>query len=255
MARIKSAQEIEALRAGGHILAQIIDELLSMVRSGVSLDSLDSKARELIESVGARPSFLYYHPKFSTTPFPSTICACVNEEVVHGFGNRQRSLKNGDIVSIDIGMQYQNLFTDMAKSVPVGKCSKVDRKLLRVTAQALEVGIKTIRPKISLSEVGRRIQRYVESQGFQVVRSLVGHGVGHQVHEEPPVPNYFDESLERQMLEAGMVLALEPMVTIGSHEVITLDDGWTVVTKDGSRSAHFEHTVVVTENGAEILTQ
>ncbi len=255
MARIKTLQEISLLREGGHYLANILSALVDNISPGKIIREINEEARELIFSVGGKPSFLNYKPAFSNTPFPAVLCVSVNEEVVHGFGTRDRALKNGDIVSLDIGMEYHGLFTDMAVTMPVGKITREDWKLLEVTRKALYSGIAFIKPGVNLALLGREIQNGVEREGFSVVRALVGHGVGHAVHEEPAVPNYFDPYFKKEILEEGMVLAIEPMVNSGSFEVETSSDGWTIVTKDKKRSAHFEHTLVVTKNGAEILTE
>lgn len=255
MARIKTQQEISLLREGGQYLSRILLTLLEHVSPGKIIQELDEEARELIFSVGGKPSFLHYKPSFSATPFPAALCVSINEEVVHGFGTRDRVLQNGDIVSLDIGMEYKKFFTDMAITVPVGKITKEDQKLLKITRTALYAGISIIKPGETLATLGRTIQRVVEKEGFSVVRALVGHGVGHAVHEEPPVPNYFDPNFKKEVLCEGMVLAIEPMVNNGSFEIETASDGWTIVTKDKSRSAHFEHTIAITKNGAEILTE
>lgn len=255
MSRIKTTQEIELLREGGRYLSNILYTISEHVAPGKNIRELDREAHELILSVGGKPAFLDYKASFSTTRFPATLCVSVNEEVVHGFGSRDRVLNDGDIVALDIGMEYKGLFTDMAVSLPVGKISPVDRKLLEVTRKALYLGISIIKPGLNLAEFGRQIQNYVEKQGFSVVRSLVGHGVGHRVHEDPAVPNYFDPYFKKEVLEEGMVLALEPMVNIGTPEVETAPDDWTILTQDRSRSAHFEHTIAVTKNGAEVLTE
>ena len=235
-------------------MAEVMNAVLEEVRPGISIKELDAKAREAIGSVGARPSFLNYKPQFAATKFPSALCACLNEEIVHGLGNRDKKAQKGDILSIDIGLEYKGLFSDMAMTVPVGPVSKEDRALIMTAKQALEAGMEAIAPGTSLAEVGRRIQKTAESAGFSVIRDLVGHAVGHGVHEEPSIPNYYDPNLKDSLLEEGMVLALEPMVAAGSPDIDTLDDGWTVVTLDGSRAAHFEHTVAVTSQGFEILT-
>ncbi|MEK7211885.1 MAG: type I methionyl aminopeptidase, partial [Patescibacteria group bacterium] len=209
-------------------------------------------------AAGGEPSFLDYGD--SKNPYPNTICISINDEVVHGISAPDRLLKDGDIVGLDVGMKYpvqgsaRPMFTDMAMTVGVGKVGKDGKKIIEVTRDALLKGLKEIKPGRAVSDIGRAIQTYAEKHGFNVVRDLVGHGVGYAVHEEPRVPNYYDAKLESIKLKAGMVLAVEPMVTAGGWRVREGSDGWTILTADGSLAAHFEVTIVVTKKGYEILT-
>ena len=245
---IKTPKEIELMREGGEILAKVLREVSLRVKPGVSTQELDSLAEELIIKSKGKPSFKGYKG------YPAALCASVNNEVVHGIPSSEKILKSGDIVGLDLGLEYKGCFTDMTITVPVGKVSKIAHKLIKVTKNSLTQGIRKIEPGNFISDISRAIQDYVERQGFSVVRDLVGHGVGREVHEDPPVPNFFDPNLESVKLREGMVLALEPMINMGSYEVEVLNDGWTVVTRDGFLSAHFEHTVAVTKEGYEILT-
>lgn len=258
MLTIKKPEEIKVLQTGGKILAEVLSELIQQVKPGIKTSELDKLAEKLIKRKGGLPSFKNYKNKPEEKPFPTSICASVNEQLVHTPTSNYQ-LKNGDILSLDLGIKYpasdKGFFTDMAVTVPVGRVSQIARKLIKVTKKALELGINQIKPGNHISDISKAIQSYVESQGFSVIRQLVGHGVGYQVHEEPRIPNYLDKKQKDIQLKKGMVLALEPMVSVGDYPVKTLNDGWTVVTADGSLSAHFEHTVVVTQNGHEIITK
>jgi methionyl aminopeptidase len=249
---IKTKSEIDIMLAGGRILAKALAATVAAVKPGVSTQELDKIAAASLKSNGAKPSFLGYGAE-SGKAFPATICASVDSQVVHGIPSDQPKLKEGQIVGLDIGCWYQGLCTDMAVTVPVGKISPSAQKLLEVTAQALQLGLKQVRAGARVGDIGAAVQSYVEANGFSVVRQLVGHGVGRAVHEDPPIPNFGRAGTGLEIKE-GMALAIEPMVNIGSYKVDVLDDGWTVVTADGSLSAHFEHTVAVTKNGCEILT-
>ena len=244
---IKSGEEIELMRAAGRELARIRGEVTSLAHPGISTHELDTVARQLIESVGAKPAFLGYHG------YPATICASINEEVVHGIPSRKRILRDGDLLSIDLGLILHGFFSDTAITVPVGEVAPEDRRLIDATQGALAVGIQAMRPGQRIGDVASAIERYVQSQGFAVVREYTGHGIGRRMHEEPKVPN-FGEAGKGMRLKTGMVIALEPMVNAGGWKTEVMPDGWTVVTADRKRSAHFEHTVALTENGAEILT-
>ncbi len=259
MTYIKKKEEIEVLKDAGQKMGVILAELEKMVVPGVSAWEIDVKAEHMILDVGGIPAFKGYRARPSDTPFPSTICASVNEEVVHGIATKEKVLKDGDIFSIDIGMQYPKeggLFVDTALTVPVGDLAADARQLIEVTREALEVGIRAVRPGGTVADIGKAIETFVKSKGkYGIVRDLVGHGVGHAVHEEPRVPNYYDRDLEKWILEPGVVLALEPMITLGTHKVQTADDGWSILSTDKSLSAHFEHTIVVTEAGAQVVTR
>jgi len=259
---IKTKDEIKVLAEGGKILGLILSNLIKICSVGVSTMTIDQAAEEMIISAGGRPSFKNYKSRPSDKPFPSTICSSLNSEIVHGIPNKETKLKNGDIYSIDIGMEWpiaknqRGLYTDTAVTVVIGKVPKKTYKLLDVTARALEAGIRAIKPGASVAEIGKEIEQYVSKQGkYGIIRDLSGHGVGYKVHEDPWVPNYYDRRLESQILKPGMVLALEPMITLGGYEIVVAKDGWTIETADKSLCAHFEHTVVVTETGSQVLTR
>jgi len=258
MVTIKKAEEIAMIRQGGKILAGILEKLRQAAKPGVTTLEIDTLAEKLILENGGLPAFKNYKGHVDDTPFPSTICAAVNTQLVHAIPG-DYVLKNGDIFSIDIGMKYPakdpGYFTDMTITFGIGDISPLAQKVIRVTKKSLAVGLEQIREGNYLSDIGRAIQRYVESEGFSVVRELVGHGVGYGVHEDPRVPNFWDNHQSDMQLKAGMVLAIEPMVNVGHYAIKTADDGWTVVTADDNLCAHFEHTIAVTKNGCDILTQ
>lgn len=251
---IKTKEEIAILREGGCRLATILKEVADAVAPGISSLELNSLAERLIQEGGDTPAFLGYCGKKDTKPFPATLCVSVNDEVVHGVPNeREKILREGDIVSLDLGIRHIGLFTDMAITVPVGKIDDKAKKLLSITKKALSFGIKDVRDGATTGDIGFAIEHFVQPYGFGIVRALAGHGVGYAVHEEPLIPN-FGKKGDGTLLKTGMVIAIEPMLNEGGAEVVLAEDGFTFRTKDGSRSAHFEHTVAVTENGAEILT-
>ncbi len=258
MITIKTEKDILNLKQAGKILAGVLDEVIKQVKPGVKTAELDALAEKLILEHGCLPSFKEYSERDGVPKFPSTLCTSVNQEVVHAPASG-RLLKNGDIVGIDIGLRIKaggrNYFVDMSKTVPVGKINRRAKKLIKVTERALELGIAQIKPGSHISDISRAIQQYAESQSFSVVRDLVGHGVGFAVHEPPRIPNYIEPGAPEVELKTGMVLAIEPMVNVGGWQIKTLADGWTVVTADGSLSAHFEHTVAVTEEGCKVLTK
>ena len=254
MALIKSEKEIEALAEGGKRLAEILRKVAEAVRPGVTTKELDTIAEQSIVSCGGIPSFKGYNAFGARTAYPASLCTSINDEVVHGIPSKKRILKEGDIIGLDIGMKWQGLYTDMAVTVGVGQIDAALEKLIEVTQKALDVGIAVVRPNASIGDIGEAVQKYVEQSGFGVVRQLVGHGVGHKVHEQPEVPNFGRKGSGLKLAE-GMVLALEPMVTAGKHGVFLAKDDWTWKTKDHSRAAHFEHTVAITEDGVQVLTQ
>jgi len=257
MITIKTPEEIEVIRQGGRILAEVLAELVRKAEPGVKTIDLDQLAEQLIMEKGGIPSFKNYRSRQNEPAFPTTICASVNDQIVHTPASNYQ-LKTGDVLNIDIGMKYPKdggFFTDMAVTIGIGKISQLARKLIKVTKKSLELGIAQVKPGNHISDISRSIQQYVEGEGFSVIRQLVGHGVGYQVHEEPRIPNYIDKSFKDYELKTGMVLAIEPMVSAGDYLIKTLEDEWSVVVADGSLGAHFEHTVVVTKAGAEILTQ
>jgi methionyl aminopeptidase len=244
---LKSAREIGLMRKAGHILADVVDRLRASVKPGLSTLEIDEDVEDFIRGRGARPAFKGYRG------FPATVCISINEEVVHGIPSAHRRVKEGDIVGLDLGCIVEGYYADCAVTVAVGEVPARVQELLDATRQSLEMGIAECRPGRRLSDVSHAIQSHVESHGFSVVRAFVGHGIGRALHEEPQVPNFGDPGRGPQ-LKPGMVLAIEPMVTMGSWEVRILDDGWTAVTRDGSLAAHFEHTIAVTESGPEVLT-
>ncbi len=244
---IKTAEELAAMREAGRIVAVTLAALREAVKPGVTTAQLDVIAEEMAHRQGAVPSFKGYRG------YPASLCASLNQEVVHGIPNPRRVLHEGDIISLDYGVIYKGLQGDGAITVPVGKVSDLARRLMDVTQHALGEGIAQVRPNNRLSDIGHAIQAYVEGEGFSVVRQYVGHGIGRSMHEEPNVPN-FGVAGRGPLLKPGMVFALEPMVNVGTYETAVLEDGWTVVTEDGSLSAHFEHTVAVTADGPVVLT-
>jgi methionyl aminopeptidase len=242
----RSQNEIEKLRRVNQLVGRILAELRQMVVPGVTTEQIDLLAEKRVREAGAEPAFKGYHG------YPATVCASVNEQVVHGIPS-SKALVEGDIVSIDMGAKLDGFFGDCAVTVPVGTVSAAATSLLRVTEEALFRGIEAVKPGARVSDIGAAVQRHVEAQGYSVVREFVGHGIGTALHEEPQVANYGPGGSGPRLSE-GMVLAIEPMVNAGKPAVKVLSDGWTAVTVDRSLSAHFEHTVVVTRAGAEILT-
>ena len=242
----KSAAELQRMRAANALVAEILDELAGIVAPGVSTAELDREAEQRVRDAGAVPAFKGYRG------YPATLCASVNEEVVHGIPSRRR-LDEGDIISLDMGVLLDGFYGDSAVTVGVGRITDGAQTLLRVTEQALYRGIDAAQPGGRLSDIGHAIQEWVEGNGFSVVREFVGHGIGTKLHEEPQIPNYGQPGRGPRLVE-GMVLAIEPMVNLGRPGVKVLPDGWTAVTRDGSLSAHFEHTVAITAGGPQILT-
>jgi methionyl aminopeptidase len=247
--QLKSSREIELMSQGGAILGRTIATVRDAVRAGVSTADLDRIAEEFIRShEGAVPAFKGLYG------FPGSICTSINEEIVHGIPSKKRVLKEGDIVSVDVGVGYRGFFTDSAVTIPVGRVDERTQRLLSVTAASLEAGITAARVGNHIGDIGAAVQGVVEAAGFSVVRDLVGHGIGAEFHEEPQVPNY-GKPKRREKLVPGLTLAIEPMVNVGAAGTRTLQDRWTIVTADGSRSAHFEHTVAITEEGPQVLTR
>jgi methionyl aminopeptidase len=244
---LKSPREIELMKEAGRIVYEVHQELAKAIAPGVTTAELDALAESLIRKAGGVPTFKGYHG------YPASICASVNEEVVHGIPSKRR-LKEGDVIAIDLGVTYKGYVGDSAYTHPVGKVDPEAQRLLDVTRISLEKAIEQCYPGKRLGDIGHAVQSYVESQGFSVVRDYVGHGIGTKMHEDPQVPNFGRPGTGVE-LKPGMVLAIEPMVNMGTWQVKTLGDGWTVVTLDGRYSAHFEHTVAITENGPVILTK
>lgn len=243
----KSPRELDVMRRAGKVVAEVLHRLSAIVRPGITTLELDRLAEEWIIARGARPAFKGYQG------YPASICTSVNNEVVHGIPSDRR-LNDGDIISIDVGVELDGFYGDAAVTLPVGEVSETAKKLLAVTKEALMAGIAAAKPNRRLSDISHAVQTAVESQGFSVVREYVGHGIGQRMHEEPQLPNYGPPGMG-PVLKPGLTLAIEPMVNVGAPDVETLADGWTVVTKDGSLSAHFEHTVAITDGEPEILTQ
>jgi methionyl aminopeptidase len=251
----KNSAELERMRRSGLLVWKILQELAKLVQEGVSTQDLEVAGEKLIKDAGAKPAFKGYYTQAAGSKYPFVLCTSVNDEIVHGMPSAKRKLKKGDIVSIDTGVQLDGYFGDSAVTVPVGEVSDETKKLLRVTNEALELAIEKVRSGNRLFDICETVQKHVEGNGFSIVREMVGHGIGTELHEEPQVPNYVDRKNENPRLREGMVLAIEPMVNAGAAEMRTKPDRWTAVTKDGSFSAHFEHCVAVTSNGPWVLTR
>ena len=236
------------MRRAGQVVREVLELVRSQVKPGATTYDLEKAAQERLNQLGVKAAFKGYHG------FPCVLCTSVNSEVVHGIPSPKRVLKQGDIVSVDFGVVVDGYYGDAAITVPVGKVAPDAERLLKVTEASLHAGIAAVRPGATLGDVGAAVQGVVEREGFSVVRDFVGHGIGAQMHEEPQVPN-FGEAGRGMKLRTGMVIAIEPMVNAGKPDVVVLEDGWTAVAKDGSMSAHFEHTVAVTADGARILTE
>jgi methionyl aminopeptidase len=243
----RSAAELERLARVNALVARVLVELAAMIAPGVTTAEVDALAERRLRDAGAEPAFKGYHG------YPATICASVNEQVVHGIPSARR-LVAGDIVSVDLGAKMDGFYGDSAVTVPVGSVTPEAERLLEVTKQSLHAALAVVKAGARLSDIGAAVQRHVEANGFSVVREFVGHGIGATLHEEPQIPNYGTPGRGPRLAE-GMVLAIEPMVNIGQAGVTVLADGWTAVTKDGSLSAHFEHTVAVTADGCRVLTR
>ncbi len=252
--RLKTKEEIETLKVGGARHAEILRALYGLVRPGLSTFFLEEESQRLINEVGDEPAFLGYTPAGAYRPFPAALCVSINDEIVHGIPNEvERILRDGDIVSLDLGLVHDGLITDAAITVPVGAIDDESVQLLRSAKEALEAGISAAKPGNHIGDIGEAISSVVKKYGFTLAEDLAGHGVGYEVHEEPFVPNT-GKAGEGVLLEPGMVIAIEPMVNVGKPGIKFSKDGYTISTKDGSRSAHFEHTVAITEKGNIILT-
>ncbi len=243
----KSRDELAIMRRAGAVVADILALLSGLVRPGMTTGEIDKIARDELRKRGAKPAFLNYHG------FPGVICLSINHEVVHGIPSDKRKLSEGDIIGIDFGCVIDRFYGDAAVTVGVGAVSPEAAKLIRVTREALEKGVAAVKAGARIGDIGAAVQAHAEAEGYGVVREFVGHGIGRALHEEPPIPNY-GKAGTGPRLKTGMTIAIEPMVNLGGAEVETLGDGWTAVTKDRKLSAHFEHTVAVTDSGYDILT-
>jgi methionyl aminopeptidase len=255
MAFTKTEEEIQKMREGGALLSSALKAAVDAVRPGVKINELDKIGEEVILAGGGKPSFKGYKTRPTDTPFPSTICISINSEVVHGCGDREVVLQEGDVVGLDIGCWYKGLCTDMAVTVPVGEISDDAKKLLQVTKESMYKGVDNAKVGNNVKDISQAIEDHITPHEYGIVRALVGHGVGHEVHEAPHIPNFVSKMYNKIKLVDGMCIAIEPMVGLGgSHEIETADDGWAILMKDGSISGHFEVTIAITNNGTEILT-
>ena len=255
MIKLKTKEEIELLRIGGQKLAKIVDEVSQHLKPGVSTDELDKIAGDLFELHGVKSSFLGYTPVGAKRPYPANICISINDEIVHGIPNEDpKIIKEGDLVTVDAGLIYQGLFTDHARTFAIGEVSKEIKKLMTKTEEALYAGIKQCRVGNKIGDIGSAIEKIARDSGLSIVNDLTGHGVGYGVHEDPFVPNY-GKSGEGELIEEGLVIAIEPMFSLGGPRIKTARDGYTYLTEDGSISAQYEHTIAVTADGPIILTR
>ncbi len=262
MITYKTKEEIQVIRDGGKRLAAVLDMVVDAVKPGATTKDLEDIAVREIKKAGGEPSFKGYKNLPDEIPFPTALCTSLNEVIVHGPAIPPKIMKKGDIIGIDVGMCWPigkkniaPLYTDMARTVPVGTVSPKLQKLLTVTQEALMQGIKAAKIGASIGDISRAIENAIKHHGYGIVRDLVGHGVGYEVHEEPRVPNFVDKNYADIPLKKGMVLAIEPMVTLGKHMIKVLEDNWTIITADKSIAAHFEHTITVGKKGGEILTK
>lgn len=253
MISIKSQKEQAIMREGGRILAEIMGKIAAEIAPGKNTLDLDKLSEKLVFASGGEPAFKGYGRE-TGHPFPATICASLNDEVVHGVPSREKILKSGDVFKVDIGLKYQGLNLDMARTFLIGKARAQAKKLAQVTEQSFWEGIKRLGPGKKLSDYSKAVQKYVESQGFSVVRNLVGHGIGQELHEDPQIPNYYNRKYKDEILAPGMTLALEPMVNAGGYETELSHDGWVFKSRDGSLTAHYENTILITDSGVEVLT-
>jgi methionyl aminopeptidase len=254
MVPIKNNQEIKKIKESGKRLVLVMEEIRKNIKAGVSTLELDKIAESAILKLGGIPAFKNYRTG-SGSPYPASICASINDEIVHGIPSENKILKEGNILKIDIGLKFEGMFTDMARTFAVGNIDEKAKKIIEVTEKSFWEGAKKIKSGAKLSDYSKAVQKYVESFGFSVVRDLVGHGIGKKLHEEPQIMNYCDGYYQDLELRSGMVLALEPMVNEGSYETRIENNGWVFKTRDGKLSAHYENTILVTEKGFEILTK
>ena len=253
---LRSQREIELMRRAGTVVADVLLKMKEIAEPGITTAQLDNIALQMASDAGAEVLFKGVRTPISKMPFPGVICASLNEQVVHGIPSNKVYVKEGDILSVDFGVRLDGYCADAAITIPIGKISQEKQRLLDITKGALDIAIEKSAPSIRWSQIAGQMQRHAESAGFSVVKDFVGHGIGREMHEEPKVPNFVNKELlaDDIVLSSGMVLAVEPMINAGSAAVKTLRNGWTVVTKDGKCSAHFEHTIAINENGCEVLT-
>jgi len=253
---LRSRREIQLMRRAGAVVADVLSKLQEIAEPGVTTAQLDSVAVQMATEAGAEALFKGVRSPHARIPFPGAICASINEQVVHGIPSEDTKLKEGDILSIDFGVRLEGYCGDAAITVAIGKVSEDKRRLMDVTKRALDIAIEKAAPAVKWSQIAAQMQQYAESAGFSVVRDFVGHGIGRKMHEEPRVPNFVSDDLlaNDTVLTEGMVLAVEPMINAGTSAVRTVKNGWTVVTKDGKCSAHFEHTIAIVKSGCEVLT-
>jgi len=244
---VKTADEIQVMREANQIVAETLSMLLKVTEPGITTFELDKMAEDLCRKRNSTPAFKGYHG------FPSSLCVSINEEVVHGIPSRKRKLKKGDVLSVDFGVYFKGFYGDSAVTIPVGKIKKPVHDLLRVTKESLELAIEQVVPGNRIADISKAVQTHAEKHGFSIVRQFVGHGIGTSLHEGPEVPNFVSKGQTPRLIE-GMVVAIEPMVNLGTHKVKVLRDGWTVITADKKVSAHFEHSVAVTADGPLVLS-
>lgn len=252
--RLKNEKQLEALRQSGKRLSQVMKLLSENIVPGVTTGELDALAEAEIKRLGGIPIFKGYGAEHGT-PFPACVCTSINDEVVHGIPRKDRKIQEGDLVKLDMGLRFDGMVSDMARTFAVGSVSKDAQKILDVTRESLERGISRLKVGARISDYAGAVQNYAESNGCSVVRELVGHGVGFDLHEDPFIPNYVSRKMDDMLFREGMAVALEPMINLGKHHVKIGKDGWTFVTADGSLSAHFEDTVIFTKDGVEIVTR
>jgi methionyl aminopeptidase len=253
---LRSPREIELMRRASIVVADVLSKLQKIAEPGVTTAQLDRIALQMTADAGAQALFKGVRSPYARIPFPGVICASVNEQVVHGIPSENTTLQDGDILSIDFGVRLDGYCGDAAVTIPIGEVSEGKRRLMDVTSHVLDIAVATAAPEVKWSQVAAKMQSYAESAGFSVVKDFVGHGIGRKMHEEPRLPNFVSRDLLANdiILTEGMVLAVEPMINAGTSAVRTLKNGWTVVTKDGKCSAHFEHTIVIVKGGCEVLT-
>lgn len=254
---LRSRREIGLMRKAGAVVADVLSQLQEFAKPGVTTAQLDSMALQMTTDVRAEALFKGVRSPHARIPFPGAICTSVNEQVVHGIPSQDTKLKRGDILSIDFGARVDGYCGDAAVTIAIGEISEDKRRLMDVTKHVLGIAIAKARPDVKWSQIAAQMQEYTESAGFSIVRDFVGHGIGREMHEEPKVPNFVSDELlaDDIVLTEGMVLAVEPMINAGSNVVRTMKNGWTVVTRDGKCSAHFEHTIAIVDNGCEVLTE